>query len=74
MSADFFRTLEVTPLVGRDFRPEEDQPGLGQVAIISYGFWHERFNHDQNLQNKTLLLDGVRYTVIGVMPESFISP
>jgi putative ABC transport system permease protein len=71
VSADFFRTLEVTPLVGRDFRPEEDQPGLGQVVIISYGFWHERFNHDQNLQNKTLLLDGVRYTVIGVMPESF---
>jgi len=71
VSPDFFSTLEVAPLLGRDFRPEEDQPGLGQVAIISYGFWHERFNSDSNLQGKAILLDGVRYTVIGVMPESF---
>ncbi len=71
VSPDFFRTLEVTPLLGRDFRPEEGQPGLGQVALVSYGFWHERFNQDTNLQNKTFLLDGERYTVIGVMPENF---
>ncbi|HLK53390.1 MAG TPA: ABC transporter permease [Candidatus Angelobacter sp.] len=71
VSPDFFRTLEVTPFLGRDFRPEEGQPGLGQVALISYGFWHERFNQDTNLQNKTFLLDGERYTVIGVMPENF---
>jgi putative ABC transport system permease protein len=71
VSPDFFRTLEVTPLIGRDFRPEEDQPGHGQVALISYGFWQERFNKDPNLRDKTLLLDGTRYTVIGVMPESF---
>jgi len=71
VSPDFFRTLEVTPFLGRDFRPEEGQPGLGQVALISYGFWSERFNKDINLENKTFLLDGERYTVIGVMPESF---
>src|ERR1700704_4738335 len=37
VSPDFFRTLEVAPMIGRDFRPEEDQPGLGQVALVSYG-------------------------------------
>jgi putative ABC transport system permease protein len=71
VSADFFRTLEVSPVVGRDFRQEEDQPGAGQVALISYGFWNERFNKDPDLGGKTLLLDGERFTVIGVMPEDF---
>lgn len=71
VSPNFFRTLGVTPVVGRDFRPEEDQPGLGQVAVISYGFWNARFNHDADLSGKTFLLDGERYSVIGVMPETF---
>jgi putative ABC transport system permease protein len=71
VSPDFFRTLEVAPVMGRDFRPEEDQPGLGQVALVSYGFWNERFNKDPDLPGKTLLLDGERFTVIGVMPEDF---
>lgn len=71
VSTDFFRTLEVTPAIGRDFRNEEAQPGQGQVAIISYGLWNERFNKDSDLSEKTLLLDGERYTVIGVMPEDF---
>jgi putative ABC transport system permease protein len=71
VSSDFFRTLEVAPVIGRDFRPEEDQAGLGNVALISYGFWHERLNSEPNLNGKTILLDGERYTVIGVMPEHF---
>ena len=71
VSPDFFRTLEVEPMIGRDFRAEEDQSGVGQVALISYGFWHERLNSDPNLNGKTILLDGDRYTVIGVMPENF---
>jgi putative ABC transport system permease protein len=71
VSPEFFRTLEVAPMVGRDFRTEEDQAGQGQVALISYGFWHERLNSEPNLSGKTILLDGERYTVIGVMPERF---
>lgn len=73
VSPNFFRTLGVTPVVGRDFRPEENRPGLGRVAVISYGFWNERFNHDADLSGKTFLLDGERYNVIGVMPETFHS-
>jgi putative ABC transport system permease protein len=71
VSPEFFRTLEVAPMIGRDFRPEEDQTGQRQVALISYGFWHERLNSEPNLSGKTILLDGERYTVIGVMPEHF---
>jgi putative ABC transport system permease protein len=71
VSPELFSTLEVTPMIGRDFRQEENQAGKGQVALISYGFWHERLNSDPNLSSKTILLDGERYTVIGVMPENF---
>lgn len=71
VSPDFFRTLGITPVVGRDFRPEENKPGLGLVAVVSYGFWNQRFNHDPDLSGKTFLLDGERYNVIGVMPETF---
>jgi predicted permease len=71
VSPEFFSTLQVAPFIGRDLRPEEDQPGKGQVALISYGLWHERLNSDPDLSGKTILLDGERYTVIGVMPEDF---
>lgn len=71
VSPEFFSTLQVAPFIGRDFRTEEDQPGQGQVALISYGLWHERLNSEPNLSDKTILLDGERYTVIGVMPEDF---
>jgi len=71
VSPDFFRTLQITPAVGRDFRNEEGQPGEGQVAIVSYGLWNERFGKGPDLSGKTLLLDGEQYTVIGVMPEDF---
>ena len=74
VSANFFQTLQAPPVMGRAFRPEEEQTGNAHVAILSYGLWHDRFNADRNEVGRTIKLDGETYTVIGVMPEDFHLP
>ena len=73
-SADYFQVLGVSPYVGRTFLKEEEQPGKNQVVVLSYGFWQRHFGGDRKLVNKTITLDGVPYTVIGVMPPEFKYP
>ena len=69
VTADFFRTLGVQPVAGRDFLSNEDQLGSPHVAVISYGLWRERFKSELN--NKIIKLDGETYTIVGVVPENF---
>lgn len=71
VSADFFHTLEVRPVMGREFLENEDQAGSPHVAIVSYGLWRDRLNSDPDLTGKTLNLEGEPYAVVGVMPEDF---
>jgi putative ABC transport system permease protein len=67
----FFAMLGAQPLLGRDFLPEEDQPGRDNVVILNYGLWQRRFGGDPKILNQTLTLSGQSYTVIGVMPATF---
>ncbi len=67
----FFATFGATPQLGRDFLPEEDQPGRNFVVVLSNGFWQRRFGGDPKIVNQTITLNGQSYTVIGVMPASF---
>jgi predicted permease len=71
VSSDFFPLLGVKPLLGRDFRPEEDRPGGESVALLSQRLWQRRFGSDPNIIGKTLTLDGAGFLVVGVM-ESVI--
>lgn len=71
VSESFFPLLGVKPVMGRLFRPEEDQIGAGPVVLISAGFWKRRFGSSPNAVGKTLTLDGKSYTIIGVIPSSF---
>lgn len=71
VSPDFLRTLGVQPLLGRNFIASEEQLGAPHVAIISYGFWRDRFKSDSDLSGKSLKLDGEPYAIVGVMPEDF---
>ncbi|HEY0763616.1 MAG TPA: ABC transporter permease [Pyrinomonadaceae bacterium] len=71
VSADYFRVMRATPLLGRDFSAEDDKPGAAPVVIISYPFWQQRFGGDQNIVGRQILLDDEANTVIGVMPQSF---
>lgn len=67
VSANLFTILGVAPVLGRTFRPEEDQPG-SRVVILSYGVWQRRFGGDPNIIGRALNLDGESYSVVGVMP------
>jgi predicted permease len=71
LSASFFPMLGVKPVIGRTFRPEEDQLGAGAVVLISEGLWKRRFSSDRNILGKPLTLSGNSYTVVGVIPASF---
>ena len=73
-SPDYFDVLGVTPLIGRTFAKDEDQPGKNHVAVLNYHLWTSRFGGDPAILGRTITLDGSAYTVIGVMPKSFAQP
>jgi putative ABC transport system permease protein len=73
-SAGFFPVLGISPLLGRTFTAEEDQPGHDHVTILSNRLWRSRFGGDASIVGKTVILNGYPYTVIGVMPASFTFP
>jgi predicted permease len=68
ISAELFPTLDIPPILGRNFRPEEDQTGSAPVAIISDGFWKRKFGLSPDVINKTIALNGRAYTIVGVFP------
>ncbi|HEV2426012.1 MAG TPA: ABC transporter permease [Terriglobia bacterium] len=71
VSAGFFPTLGITPLLGRDFDAREDHLGAGRVAMISGGLWKRRFAASSAVIGKPITLSGQSYTVIGVVPGDF---
>jgi predicted permease len=74
VSSEFFQVLGIAPLHGRFFRPGEDRPGTEPVAVLSYGLWRDRFGSDAGLVGRTIELDGVRRTVVGIAPRGFSYP
>ena len=72
-SAELFRVLGVQPALGRDFLPNEDQPG-SRVVILGHELWQRRFGSDPGIVGKSMVLDGQQYQVIGVMPPHFSFP
>ncbi|MDB6128841.1 MAG: hypothetical protein JWM35_2737 [Verrucomicrobia bacterium] len=70
-TGDYFEVLRVAPMLGRAFGRAEDEPGKGNVAVLTHAFWQRQFGGRSDILNQTLLLDGAPYTVIGVMPPNF---
>jgi predicted permease len=72
VTPDYFRSLGVRLILGRDFAEDDDRAGAPPVAIIGYTYWQRRFGADPSVSGKRILLNGVSFTVIGVtMPEFF---
>jgi putative ABC transport system permease protein len=71
VSANFFRVLQINPLLGRDFTFEDDKAGATPVAIISHSAWSRLFNNDANVVGRSVRMSGEPYTIIGVMPADF---
>jgi macrolide transport system ATP-binding/permease protein len=73
VSANYFDVMGVRPALGRGFLPEEDRtPNTHPVAVISHQLWQRRFGGRADALGKTVYLNGQQFTVVGVMPESFI--
>ncbi|HVN82549.1 MAG TPA: ABC transporter permease [Terriglobia bacterium] len=70
-SAGFFAVLGVKPAVGRLFNPEEDRPGGAPVALISHGLWQRRFGSSPEFIGRTIGVDAVPRTLVGVLPPAF---
>jgi putative ABC transport system permease protein len=74
VSANYFSVLGIEPALGRTFLPEDEQPGITEIAVISYGLWQRRFGGYMDAIGKTLKLDYDNYTIVGVMPRGFQHP
>ena len=74
VSAEFFSTLQVQPMLGRAFTPDEDQQGKNHVVILTYGLWKSRFAANPNIAGQSVNLDGQPYIVAGVMGPKFRFP
>jgi predicted permease len=73
VTGNYFQTLGIQPARGRFFLPEEDiRPGAHAVAVMNYATWQARFGGVENIVGKTLRLNNVLFTVIGVAPPRFI--
>lgn len=74
VTASLFPTLGVSPMLGRNILPAEDQPGRPDEMILSYGLWARRFNSDPAVVGRTVTVNGHGCLIIGVMPPGFNFP
>jgi putative ABC transport system permease protein len=70
-TADYFAAFGVQPIAGRVFTADEDMPGHGQVVVISERLWRTRLHVDPGVIGQPIRINGVSYTVVGVMPKTF---
>src|SRR6202166_4703419 len=71
ISSSFLSTLGVALTLGREFSPEEDRNGGAPVAIISNGLWRDRFGGSASALGKSIVLNGVETTIVGILQPGF---
>jgi putative ABC transport system permease protein len=74
VTGEFFQVLRASALIGRAISVTDEDPANDQVAVVSYGFWRNRFGGDPAAIGRDIYLDGRRLTVVGVMPADFMYP
>jgi predicted permease len=71
VSGDFFETIGVETVIGRPLGPEDDKLSAPLVAVLSYGYWHSMFGGSPSAVGRTLQLNGVSCTIVGVTSKGF---
>ena len=74
VASTFFDVLGVQPSAGRAFRPEENQPGRGDVVVLSHRLWTRRYGAAADIFHRTIAINDRPHRVVGVMPASFNYP
>jgi putative ABC transport system permease protein len=71
---EFFKILGVSPILGRDFTPDDNKPGAEKTTILGYEIWQRDFGGDPKIVGETVRINGRAATIIGVMPQGFKFP
>jgi putative ABC transport system permease protein len=74
VSSDILSMTGIRPLIGRVFRPEDDQPAGEQPLVLTWGYWQRRFSGRPDVLGQRIVIDGASYAVVGVMPRGFDFP
>src|SRR5207244_2025657 len=74
VTEDFFKIIGVSPVMGRDFRAEDNKPGAEKVALLGDEIWRRDFGADPNIVGQAVRINGKAATIIGVMPPNFKFP
>jgi predicted permease len=72
VSGNYFQVLQLSPYLGRLFVDADDKPNAPPVAAISHAYWRKRFASDPNVAGKTISINNVQVTVVGVTPPTFL--
>ena len=71
VSGNYYETLGVPTVLGRTITPEDDRAGAGGVAVITHRYWQRRFGLDPAVVGKTVRIDDIPFTIVGVTPHGF---
>lgn len=71
VSGTFFSTIEVQPVLGRTLTPDDDRAGASPAAVISYGYWQRRFGRDPGIVGRTITVNRIPFTIVGVSSPEF---
>ena len=71
VTREFFRAVGVEPMLGRGFLAEEDRPGGPNVVVLNYGLWRSAFGGDPKVTGRSIVLNGLSYSIVGVLPPGF---
>lgn len=74
VSASLLPLLGVQPVLGRNFTKQEDYKGRDQVALLGNQLWQQQFGGASDILGKAITLDGVPFTVVGILPDNFVFP
>ena len=74
ITAGLLPMLGIQPALGRGFTPDDDRPGAPRTVLLSDALWRGRFGADPNIAGRSVILDSLPYTVLGVMPRDFCFP